>query len=392
MTVGQHQGVRVLYLTLNPNRVSTTVPTEGWIRLLPDRGLVPVLASREDGAFQAWVRGRGHPTYANPLPFPDRRRPWPFLRALWSLYRIMKRHRIQLVHCNEQDIYPIGQYVARLCGVPVFVHVHFTMGREFCQWAFGGRKQPDRIFFISPGSREACRPAVAGIVDESRWRLMYNGIDLERFAPDAERRARFRRLHGHEADLFVGVACALRPRKQIEHLIEAVSRLDRPDLKVVIAGGPVAGDEAYSETLLRNARERLGNRLVLLGHVEDLRDFYNGLDAFVNTSQEEACSISVMESLGCGTPVIGYPSKSVDDQILPDGGEITPQDDVAALRVRLEAWTDDRGALARRRVGARATAEAKFDIRRLADDLWREYQSCSSIPSAKIINDITRNV
>jgi hypothetical protein len=31
--------MRVLYLTMNPNRQSTTVPTEGWPRLLPTKGL-----------------------------------------------------------------------------------------------------------------------------------------------------------------------------------------------------------------------------------------------------------------------------------------------------------------------------------------------------------------
>jgi hypothetical protein len=36
---------------MNPNRQSTTVPTEGWFRLLPARGLEPVLVSRTLGAF-----------------------------------------------------------------------------------------------------------------------------------------------------------------------------------------------------------------------------------------------------------------------------------------------------------------------------------------------------
>ena len=43
----------------------------------------------------------------------------------------------------------------------------------------------------------------------------------------------------------------------------------------------------------------------MLGHVNDLRNFYNGIDLFINTSQEEACSLSVIESLAHGCPVIG---------------------------------------------------------------------------------------
>jgi glycosyltransferase involved in cell wall biosynthesis len=366
---------RVLYLTMNPNRASTTVPTEGWMRLLPSRGLAPVLVSRTEKGFQDWVRTQGIPTYQNPMPFPEAKNPLPFLRSLYGICRVVKKHDIQVIHCNEQDVYPVGQYAGRLCGVPVVVSVHFTLLRGFCEWAFGGKRQPDRIFFISRGNLEACRPSVEGVIDESRWRLMYNGLDLERFVPDDAKRQAFRREHGLDGTIAIGVACALRPRKQLEHLFEAAARVDAPDLRVVVAGGPVPGDEAYAEALLCDARAKLGSRLILLGHQDELRGLYNGLDVFVNTSQEEACSISVMESLACGCPVLGYPSKSVDDQILPEGGEIVAQDDIAALAASLRTWIADRDLLARRRAPARQRAEKMFDIRKTSEQLWSEYQS-----------------
>lgn len=366
--------VRVLYLTMNPNRASTTVPTEGWFRLLPPQGLAPVLVSRTSGGFQAWAAAQGIPVYENPLPFPDVRHPAEFLRALWALRRIIRKHDIQLIHCNEQDVYPIGQYAARLTGVPVVLSVHFTMDRGYGAWAFGGRRRPDRIFFVSRGNLEACRPAVEGIVPEDRWRVMYNGLDLDRFVPDPERRARFRRAHGLDGRRAVGVACALRPRKQLEHLVDAAARVPDPGLRVVIAGGPVPGDEDYARDLLDMARARLGDRLILTGHLDELRDLYNGLDVFVNTSQEEACSISVMESLACGTPVLGYASKSVDDQILPEGGEIVEQDNIPELATRLGSWLANGDELASRRPGARRRAEQMFDIRARSEQLWQEYQ------------------
>jgi glycosyltransferase involved in cell wall biosynthesis len=289
----------VLYLTMNPNRASTTVPTEGWFRELRPRGLRPVVASNEVGAFHEWAVGEGIPAYQVPLPFPSKRRPWPFLRSLWGLRRLVRRHGIQLVHCNEQDIYPIGKYLGRLCGLPVVVSVHFTMGRGYCEWAFAGRRCPDRMFFLSRGNQERCRPGVQGIVPESAWRLLPNGLDLDHYRPDAARREEFRQRHGLGAGPVVGVACALRPRKQLEHLFEAAARLPAR-VRVLLAGIAVSGDEAYADDLLRAARQRLGDRLVHVGHLDELRGFYNALDLFVNTSQEEACSISVLEAMACG--------------------------------------------------------------------------------------------
>jgi glycosyltransferase involved in cell wall biosynthesis len=172
----------------------------------------------------------------------------------------------------------------------------------------------------------------------------------------------------------VGVACALRPRKQLEHLFRAVQALCESVPHVFVAGAAMPGDEAYAEQLLADGKRRLGDRLHVLGHLKELRDLYNGLDVFVNTSQEEACSISVIESLACGCPVIGYASKSVDDQVLPQGGEIVAQDDVTALSTRLHAWLGDSMRLSERRELARARAEDCFDIGRLSDQLWREYE------------------
>ncbi len=365
--------MRVLYLTMNPNRASTTVPTEGWFRELRPKGLEPVLASNEIGSFHDWTAAQGIPAFHVRMPVPSEFSKAGLIAPLWKLRRLVKRFGIQIIHSNEQDLYPVAQYLGKLCSLPVVVSVHFTMDRGFCEWAFGGSRNPRTIFFVSAGSRDACRPGVEGVIPEAKWRVLPNGLDLEHFVPDREKREQFRRQHRLDAGPVIGVACALRPRKQLEHLFEAASHLNIPGLRVVVAGAAVKGDEAYAEELRRAAQARLGDRLVMLGHLDELRGFYNALDVFVNTSQEEACSISVSESLACGCPVVAYPSKSVDGQILPDGGEVVPQDSVHDLTTVLGRWLADQEALRNRRVGARRTAEQYFDIRKLSRQLWEEY-------------------
>jgi glycosyltransferase involved in cell wall biosynthesis len=368
--------MKVLYLTMNPNRESTTVPTEGWFRLLRPRGLEPVLVSRTAGAFQAWASSQGIPSELSALPFPGTGGPLPFLKSLIDVVRIGRRHRVQLIHCNEHDVYPVGQYAARLLGVPVVVSVHFTLRDGFSRWAFGGKRCPDRLLFISRGSLEACRPDVGGVVPEDRWRVLYNGLDTTRFTPRPDLGHAFRAEHRIAADaLCLGVACALRPRKQLEHFFEAASRLRHDRLRIVVAGGPVKGDEAYAEQLLAGGRRLLGDRLVHVGHLNDLIPFYNSLDLFVNTSQEEACSISVIESLSCGCPIVGYPSTSVDEQVLPGGGEIVRQDSIEELAQTLQRLIDDPPRLAQLRIGARERATGTFDIDLLAGKIWDEYVS-----------------
>jgi len=368
--------MRVLYLTNNPYRLSTTAPTEGWFRFLRAKGLQPVLVSREVGAFHEWAGEQGIPAFQNPLPLPDKWNPVPFGRAVWHLRTIAKKWGIQLIHCNEQDIYPIGRYLGRLCRLPVVVSVHFRMERGYCEWAFGRLPQPQRMFFVSRRNLEACAPALDGVVPESHWRVLHNGLDLGHYQPDHELRAKFRREHSIGTAKLIGVACALRPRKQLEHLFEAATHLPR-EVRVAVAGGPVRGDEDYARDLLAQAGARLGDRLITTGHLGDLRGFCNALDLFVNTSSEEACPIGPLEAMACGCPVVGYDSKAVDELVLPDGGEIVAQDDIGQLVAALNGWLGDPPRLAAARPRARCQA-GQFDIRRLSEQLWSEYQEIVS--------------
>jgi glycosyltransferase involved in cell wall biosynthesis len=368
--------INVLYLTINPNRMSTTAPTEGWFKHLIPKGLRPVLVSHKAGDFHNWSLQQGIPAYQISLPFPSKTNPFPFTRSLWQLYRIVKKHKIQLIHCNEQDNFPIGKYLSRICRIPIAVSVHFTMDSGFCRWAFKGARQLQRVFFVSNGLLNNCRQAIEGVIPESKVKVLYNGLDLAYFQPDQSQRDNFLKKYGLEKQLLIGTACAFRPRKQLEHLFETVLHLNVPNLKVVVAGFAVPGDEKYVKHLLENARRKMGDRLLYLGQLnsQELLGFYNALDISVNTSEEEAFSISVLEAMACGCPVIGYPSKdTVSEVVLPSGGEIVEQDNIDKLTEALAQWLNDPQKLETARIDARRQAE-RFDIAKIADQLWDEYK------------------
>jgi glycosyltransferase involved in cell wall biosynthesis len=277
-----------------------------------------------------------------------------------------------LIHCNEQNIYPIGAYLSKAMRIPILVSIHFTMERGFCSWAFR-KRIPDRVIFVSDGNLRNCLPSIEGIVDSSRFVVVNNGIDNNRNKPDANLRREFREKHNVGDAVALGVACALRPRKQVDHLIKAASLISG-NIRVFVAGAAVPGDEDYARKLIANSNELLGSRLTFLGHQQDLRPLLNGLDLFVNTSQEEACSISVIESLAHGCPVIGYASKSVDCQILPDGGEITAQDDIPALAECIQRWSADPNLRLQTSANARRIATSKFDMLGNCEQVWKIYE------------------
>jgi len=365
--------LRVLYLTLNPNRTSTLRPVEGWFGALRPRGLQPVMAFDRLGTFHEWAVAEQIPSYHVPLPHPNKWNPWPLFRSLWRLRRLVRRHQVQLIHCNEHDVYPIGQYLARICRLPVVVSVHCGMQRGYAAWAFRGRRSPRHVFLVSQSNARLCGPALAGIVPDERRSVLYNGLDLDAYRPDRVLAEEFRREHKLTGYRLVGNACIISPVKQLEHLLEAGAQITQPDVRVVLAGGPLRGHEDYAGALLAQARRMLGERFVHVGRLPDVRGFFNALDVLVNTSAGEACSISILEALACGCPVLGYPSNSVSEQVLPGAGEVVEQNDVSALVAGLQRWLAGGGELQTRRTSARRRAEQAFDVRRIADQLWTTY-------------------
>lgn len=363
----------VLYLTANPNRASSNVPTEGWFRRFPQAGVKPVLVSHSAGAFCEWAKSQGILTSVIPLPFPDKWRPWAYLASLWRLRQVVRKSGVQLIHAIEHNVYPIAADLARLCELPVVVGIHCRVDRGFCEWAFGGRRQPIRLFFLTRGSRELCRPAITGVVPEANWRLLPNGLDLDFVCPDPVAGRRFRDEHKLGSGLLIGAASWLRPGKQLEHLFQVAAALEDQSVTLVIAGGVAPGEEAYARQLIDRGQQSLGPRFRYLGCLSELRGFYNSLDLYVNTSREESFGISVLESLSCGCPVVGYDSKAVDEIVLPGGGEITPQDDVDRLVGTVRTWLSDSKHLRESKALARRQAE-RFDIGRISEQLWQEYQ------------------
>jgi glycosyltransferase involved in cell wall biosynthesis len=366
--------ISVLYLTMNPNRASTTVPTEGWIKSLRRKGLRPVVVSYQLGDFHKWLIEKNVPSYRVNLFAINRKNYLGFLWAVLKLLIIIKKHKIKIIHCNEQSVYYIGRVVARLCRIPIVVSIHYTINREFSKWAFKGKRQPDRIFFVSNSNMKLCRDAVTGIIPEDKLRVLVNGIDVNKLKPDKKLRKEFRNKYAIDSKIVVGCACAISPRKQLEHLFEAIKRIPDSKIKVIVTGIIVKGYERYADKLIAKSKKNLGEKLVHLGVLPQLNGLYNAMDIFVNTSKEEAFSISILEALAHGCPVIGYPSKgAVAEALIPGGGEIVEQDNVEALAATLKRWIRNPKMLKLARRSARKRA-LHYDYRNISPILWKEYQ------------------
>lgn len=259
---------------------------------------------------------------------------------------------------NEDDATYIAEYGRAACAVVEMVNRLTAL-------------LADGMIVVSEGVRRYVVERQHG--DSATLTTIVNGVDVDRFAPLADRDA-IRDLCGFPHNTIVfGTAAALKPQKGLKDYIEAAAILSRkrPESRFVVAG---AGPQ---EAELRRRIGELGLADVfrLIGHSTDIPRFLSGIDVFVLPSMWEGMPLALLEAMAAARPVIvtdiGGSREAVADGV---EGLIVPRADPERLASALEtmcAMTEEQraayGAAARKRM------EWKFSWRAVAEEYARFY-------------------
>jgi glycosyltransferase involved in cell wall biosynthesis len=203
-------------------------------------------------------------------------------------------------------------------------------------------------------------------VPPERLRVIINGIDVQRFRPGPRSRALRSALGLSPTDVVIGHVARFAPVKNHVMLVNAFSALlrARPNAFLALVGdGQLRGDiEARVDAL------GIRNRVAFLGLRTDLPDVYRDLDVLVLPSFSEATSMSILEGMASGLPVVAT-AVGGTPEILGhgDAGVLVPTDDAPALAAALERLVDLPAERSRLGSLARARAEANYSEERMLD-------------------------
>jgi len=177
------------------------------------------------------------------------------------------------------------------------------------------------------------------------------GIDTTRFVP-GDRAARRRELGLPEAPVIIGIVATLRSWKGHRHLLEALRRLDRADVLLVIVGaGP---QRAALETQVADLG--IGDRVRMVGHHDDVLPWHQALDIFALPSYaNEGVPQALVQAMLCGLPCVTTAVGAIPE--VTGEGEfaiVVREHDPSALAQGLRALVDDPAL--RHRLGAAGRA------------------------------------
>jgi glycosyltransferase involved in cell wall biosynthesis len=245
------------------------------------------------------------------------------VRKVFSAISAIRPHAV-ITHHIGPLIY--GGLAARLARVPLLVHVEHdawhlrSVRRRLMMRAVVGATRPRLVAVSNVGAAELCKH-----LPNADIRVIPNGIDLCRFAPNG--RNAIRREFGLSAAIpIVGSVGRLEHVKGHDVLIEALSYIEQ-DCRVVIVG-----DGSLRQRLeARACALGVSDRVLFLGHRDDVARLYSCFDLFVLPSRDEGLSISLLEAQACNVPTIASNVGATSEAMCPDTGRLVRPDDPREL-------------------------------------------------------------
>jgi len=338
----------VLHTESSPGLGGQEVRTLTEARWTRERGWRVLVAGQPGGRFVARAREAGLETVAIRM-----RGAWD-MQAVWSLARVIRRERVDIVHTHSSVDGWVGGLAARATAVPVVRtrHVSIRIRRRLnpvYRWL------ADRV--ITSG--EAIRKLVieAGVSPE-RAVAIPAGVDLADFSGTGDGDAMRARLGVSRP--VIGSVAMFRGSKGHAPLLDAFATVHarHPSARLLLVGDGIR--RAWVEGL---AKERnLGAAVLFTGFRSDVPDLLRAMDCFVLAStRTEGVPQSLLQAFAAGVPAVASDIGGIPE-VIADGetGILVKPDDPAALASAIEAVLGNPAAAATRARAARKLVEDRF--------------------------------
>lgn len=268
------------------------------------------------------------------------------LRGIWSVSRLVRRERYDVVNTTSRRDALIAAAGARLGGTPLVVRSRHLMSPVNSLLTYTGL--PHRIITVSDfvkrllvdrGIAAEHIGIVPPMATPPRWGMTEQGDPWENLqATRAQVRAE---LGFAERDIVVGCVAVLREPKGHAELLRAMAPRCKtnPDLHLAVVGDgePVMGR-------LQALRSELGleRQVHLLGFRSDAHRLMAGFDIFALATHKEASGTVFLEAAQAALPIVSHRVGGVPEMLVEGSNAIlTRLGDDAALTGALRLLVDD---------------------------------------------------
>lgn len=330
-------------------------------RICAVRNIDPGFASRMNLTSKTYAAGRAEPGFQFPM---------------FRLAKIMKQFRPHIVHTRNFGALEAIP-AAKMASVPVTIHSEHGYELEILSGLPLRRRLLCRAFY---GMADAVFAVTADLLAyhakqswlaPEKFRIIYNGVNVNRFSPHPEDGRRIRRELGISTGrVVIGSVGRLVPIKDHLTLLQAAEALacQGKDVHVLIVG---SGPE-LPRLQKRAASPELEGRVTFFGASDRVHELLNTMDLFVLPSICEGMSNTILEAMATGLPVMATRAGG-NSEIVKDGenGRLFAPRDAKGLTQLLVPFIDDPALRHRFGEAARRRVIELFSL----TDMMQRYQS-----------------
>jgi sugar transferase (PEP-CTERM/EpsH1 system associated) len=328
---------RILYINQSMAMGGIESMIVDFARLLPPDEFDPHVAVFESGgSLESALNERRVPLH------PLNKREGIDLGLLFRLRRLLRTHGIDVIHSHNYSAWLYAGLAARGLGETIHVHTEHSEV-DFFRRRYAAERWLSRmtthVVAVSKHVHDVMIREVG--IHPARVRLIYNGVDTTRFAPNALARKAVRgALNLSRDQIVIGIIARLATIKNHDLLLRAYAPLCRkPNNRARLV---IVGDGTERGPLGHLAHQLgIAEHVLFLGERRDTPELLNAFDIYVLPSFNEGMNLTLLEAMSSGLPVVvtnvGGNVEMVEEGVT---GYLVPSNDIAALSERLRQLTD----------------------------------------------------
>ncbi len=299
------------------------------------------------------------------------------LSLIQMIRKIIKDHKIDIVHSHLSRMNMYGYIASMLTPAVNVMTIHGES--EFSGWLA-------RIYYSLFGNLSGRVVAVSELLAESFHRrtlvrksnveVVHNGIDTGRFNNDFDRDDILKRFDFPSDTILILAVGNIRPIKGYGLLIDAFELIaaKEQNARLLICGGEIYDHRKNLQD--RIAEHEHSDRIRLSPFVEDIEAIYSAADFYVLPSVSEGFSLTTVEAMASGLPVVTTdclgPREIIDNNL---DGIIIPNRDPALLASAIIDLLNDPDKCIELGQAARKKVADKFTIKEAVGKFERLFET-----------------
>jgi glycosyltransferase involved in cell wall biosynthesis len=349
--------VKVLYLLHDSRRSGVPAVMASLIQSLDRSRIHPSVLFAYDGVYADDLRAAGIPVSVVGRRYPLA---WRLNRFLLNLHLVRLIADADIIHVNSVKLAP-SVLVAKLFGAKVVFHLHEKAGAV--GWLLKKASSlADCVIFCAAN----CATHYAALPTRRRQTIL-NAIRLPAVTQPVP----------SNAGMKIVMLGSINRNKGQDLLVEAFSRLDRSDVTLHLYGTVGLSARGFVTRLQRFVTDQgLEERVFFPGPTADAPRVLREATMLVHSSLNECMSISVLEAMSYGVPVIANQITGMDE-IISDGqnGFLVTPGDVVQLTARIGQLLDDSALRLRFSTAGRRNVEERFNMQQRAAEFANMYET-----------------